>query len=136
LSAPALAADVAALASFEVADRVADALLDDASASATSLLAAAAAPNPPSRREDLLTAAAARARSSGARSEEIDALFALAGSAAKRTSELLCRLERLSRDAGTTAHPQVLAWLDDAARADRAVLPLALRRRAEKRARD
>ncbi len=138
LSAPALAADVAtALASFDIADRVADALLADPEAGPHSLLAAARAPTPPSRRDDLLTQAAARARASGARSEEIDALFALAASPKQRTSALLCRLERLTRDAGTTAtHPQVITWLDDAARADATLAPLALRRRAEKAARE
>ena len=138
LSAPALAADVAtALASFEIADRVADALLADPDVAAASLLAAAQAPTPPSRRDDLLAQAAVRARAAGARSEEIDALFALAASPTQRTSTLLCRLERLTRDAGTTStHPQVLAWLDEAARADATLAPLALRRRAEKAARD
>jgi len=137
LSAPGLAAEVAdALATFDVADAVADALLADATAAPSALLAAASARTPPARRDELLAQAATRARATGARAEEIDALFALAASAKNRTSDLLCRLERLSRDAGTTAHPQVLAWLDEAAEADRAMVPLALRRRAEKRARD
>src|SRR6185503_11475401 len=55
----------------------------------------------------------------------------------RRTPDILCRLERLTRDAGMGAlHPQVLGWLDEAAREDPRVLPLALRRRAEKSARD
>ena len=138
LSAPSLAGDVAsALATFELTDRLAGVLLADARATPTALLAVSQSPTPPARREDLLALAASRARSTGLRSVEMDALFALAAHVPSRSSALLCRLERLTRDAGTSAtHPQVLEWLDEAARSDPAVLPLALRRRAEKAARD
>jgi transcriptional regulator with AAA-type ATPase domain/tetratricopeptide (TPR) repeat protein len=138
LTAPALARELAsALGSFALTDRVADALLADPDASVAALLAAADAPSPPARRADLLDRAAARARAEGRSAEEIEALSGLAADPARRSADRLLRLERLVRDAGVaTAHPQVLDWLDEAARGDARVLPLALRRRAEKLARD
>ncbi|WP_437986601.1 sigma 54-interacting transcriptional regulator [Sorangium sp. So ce117] len=138
LSAPALAKDLAAaLATPEVAEEVAAALLADPGAPASALLSAAAAPCTRARRAQLHERAAAQAREAGLRSEEIEALLALGEDADRRTPALLCRLERLTRDAGVgAAHPQVVAWLDEAAQRDERVLVLALRRRAEKRARD
>ncbi|CAN93376.1 serine/threonine-protein kinase [Sorangium cellulosum So ce56] len=138
LSAPALARDLAAaLATPEVAEEVAAALLADPGAPASALLSAAAAPCTKARRAELHERAAAQAREAGLRSEEIQALLALGEDADRRTPALLCRLERLTRDAGVgAAHPQVVAWLDEAAQRDERVLVLALRRRAEKRARD
>ncbi|XYI02080.1 sigma 54-interacting transcriptional regulator [Sorangium sp. So ce1128] len=138
LSAPALARDLAAaLATPEVAEEVAAALLADPSAPASALLSAAASPCTKARRAQLHERAAAQAREAGLRSEEIEALFALGEDADRRTPGLLCRLERLTRDAGVgAAHPQVVAWLDEAAQRDERVLVLALRRRAEKSARD
>jgi serine/threonine-protein kinase PknK len=138
LTAPALARDLAAaLVDFALADRVAEALLADPGAAAGALLAAAGAESPPSRREDLLARAADQARASEARSLEIEALFALLAEPRARTRDRLLRLERLARDGGTAAmHPQVVGWLDAAAATDRALLPLALRRRAEQRARE
>ncbi|MGK3982560.1 sigma 54-interacting transcriptional regulator [Sorangium sp. So ce136] len=138
LSAPALARELAAaLATPEIAEEVAAALLADPGAPASALLSAAAAPCAPARRGQLHERAAAQAREAGLRSEEIDALLALGEDADRRTPGLLCRLERLTRDAGVgAAHPQVVAWLDEAARRDERVLVLALRRRAEKSARD
>ncbi|WP_437802585.1 sigma 54-interacting transcriptional regulator [Sorangium sp. So ce693] len=138
LSAPALARDLAAaLATPEIAEEVAAALLADPGAPASALLSAAAAPCTSARRAQLHERAAARAREAGLRSEEIDALLALGEDADRRTPALLCRLERLTRDAGVgAAHPQVVAWLDEAAQGDERVLVLALRRRAERRARD
>ncbi|WP_437593465.1 sigma 54-interacting transcriptional regulator [Sorangium sp. So ce1000] len=138
LSAPALARDLAAaLATPEIAEEVAAALLADPGAPASALLSAAAAPCAPARRAQLHERAAAQAREAGLRSEEIEALLALGEDADRRTPGLLCRLERLTRDAGVgAAHPQVVAWLDEAARRDERVLVLALRRRAEKSARD
>jgi serine/threonine-protein kinase PknK len=139
-SAPALARDLAAaLASFERVDRSARALLADPRTPAAALLAVAAAPCPPAERDALLSRAASKARAEGLRSLEIDALLALAASplGTGRTAARLSRLERLSRDSGTAAlHPQVLAWLDEAAEADPALLVLSLRRRAEQRARE
>ncbi|MEP7123033.1 MAG: sigma 54-interacting transcriptional regulator [Byssovorax sp.] len=137
LVAPALARDLAAaLVDFDLADRVGEALLADPGASASALLAAASADAPPSRREDLLARAADQARAEEARSLEIEALFALLAEPRARTRTRLRRLERLARDGGTAAmHPQVLGWLDEAASSDRALLPLALRRHAEQRAR-
>ncbi|WP_437537325.1 sigma 54-interacting transcriptional regulator [Sorangium sp. So ce726] len=138
LSAPALARDLAAaLATPEVAEQVASALLADPGAPASALLSAAAAPCARARRAQLHERAAAQAREAGLRSEEIEALLALGEDADRRTPALLCRLERLTRDAGVgAAHPQVVAWLDEAAQRDERVLVLALRRRAEKSARD
>ena len=137
LAAPALARSLAAaLVGFDLADRVAEALLADPAASAGALLAAAGAESPPARREDLLARAADQARVEGARSLEIEALFALLAEPRARTGERLLRLERLARDGGTAAmHPQVLGWLGEAAAVDRALLPLARRRQAEHSAR-
>ncbi|WP_437282100.1 sigma 54-interacting transcriptional regulator [Sorangium sp. So ce375] len=138
LSAPALARDLAAaLATPEVAEEVAAALLADPGAPASALLSAAASPCTRARRAQLHERAAAQAREGGLRSEEIEALLALGQDADRRTPGLLRRLERLTRDAGVgAAHPQVVAWLDEAAQRDERVLVLALRRRAEKRARE
>jgi DNA-binding NtrC family response regulator len=137
LTSPAVAADLsAALATFEVADRAAEALLALEDADVPSLLAVARAPIPPALREALLERAAACARRECLQSEEADALLALAANPARRDVALLCRLERLTRDAGAGAlHHNVLAWLDEAAERDPTARPLALRRRAERAAR-
>ena len=132
-----LARDVAdALGSHAVADRAAElALGEDVLPSAT-LLATGGASSPSARRIEVLARAALEARREGARANEIDALLALAASPAERTAQRLARLERLTRDAGTSrAHPQVLAWLEAAASADAKLAPVAARRRAEERAR-
>lgn len=138
LSAPALAGELAsALATSEAVERASEALLRDAASSCAALFAAAGAPHPPRRREHLLESAAAKARSEGRRAIEIDALLALAAIPSRRTTDVLCRLERLTRDAGAgSRHPQVLLWLDDAASSDARARPLSLRRRAEKLARE
>ena len=132
-----LAVDVAAaMADYAVTDRAAAALLADVEASATMLLTTANAPCVPKERTELLRRCATRARLEGLRSEEIESLLTLAAEPRERTAVLLKRLERLTRDTGTAAaHPQVLTWLDEAARTDARVLPLALRSRAEKAAR-
>ena len=137
LASPHLAHDLAeALTSFEVSDRAADLALGSLDISASSLLAAGSAPSPPARRIELFERAAEQARREGARSIEIDALLALTASVEQRTAARLARLERLTRDAGTSrAHPQVLTWLEEAATRDAAIGPLAARRRAEERAR-
>jgi transcriptional regulator with GAF, ATPase, and Fis domain len=73
----------------------------------------------------------------GLRAEEIEARIELCAEAGQRTPEQLCRLERLTRDAGVgAAYPQVLDWLDEAGRESDKARVLALRRRAEKLARD
>ena len=141
LTAPALARDLAAaLTTFDRVDRAAAALLAEPDAPVAALLAAAGAPDPPARRAELLARAAAAARAEGRSAEEIDALFGLAAEVTQRTPELLLRLERLARDCGVTeapaAHRRVLDWLDEAAAIHPRVLPLALRRRAERAARD
>jgi transcriptional regulator with AAA-type ATPase domain/tetratricopeptide (TPR) repeat protein len=131
-----LAPELAALADFEKTDRLAAALLR-AGAPAAQLLAVARAPSTPSKRDELLAAATASAKRDGERSLEIDALLALVANPKERTGERLARLERLVRDAGTTSpHPQVLAWLDEAAANDPSLRCLALRRKAEKAARE
>ncbi len=131
-----LAADLArALASYALVDRVADAMLDG-DASAAHLLAIAGAPSPPTRRAELLRRCASRAQAEGLRTEEVEALFALAAEPRERSGELLTRLERLTRDAGMgPSHPRVLAWLEDVGQSDARIRPLALRRRAEAMAR-
>lgn len=137
LASPQLAKDVAdALTSYAISDRAAELALACADLPAASLLAAGSAPSPPSKRIEVLARAAEQARREGARSIEIDALLALSASAEERTAARLARLERLTRDAGTSrAHPQVLAWLEEAAARDVTMKPLAARRRAEERAR-
>jgi serine/threonine-protein kinase PknK len=137
LPSPALAADIAAaLASFDLVDRVAQALLADPATATRSLLAVAGAPCPPERREELLDRAASAARTSGLRGSEIEALLALLARAERRRPELLLRLERLLRDAGAPAgHPEVHAWLEQAAAERPALAPLVLRRSAERAAR-
>ena len=137
LASPHLARDLAdALTSFAVSDRAAELALGSSDVSAPSLLAVGGAPSPPARRTELLERAAEQARREGARSIEIDSLLALTASADQRTATRLARLERLTRDAGTSrAHPQVLTWLEEAAIRDPAIGPLAARRRAEERAR-
>ncbi|APR85637.1 two component, sigma54 specific, transcriptional regulator, Fis family protein [Minicystis rosea] len=138
LTAPALAPHLATtLATFARVDRVADILLAQDEAPAAALLTLADAPLPPQRRSELLERAAAAARAEGLRAEELSALFALAADPGARSPELLLRLERLARDTGVAAaHPRVLDWLDEAAAKHPAVVPLSLRRRAEKTARD
>jgi DNA-binding NtrC family response regulator/tetratricopeptide (TPR) repeat protein len=66
----------------------------------------------------------------------MDLLFALAADTEQRSAEVLLRLERLTRDTGRAAlHPEVMGWLAHAATEDPALLPLALRRQAESKAR-
>ncbi len=119
LASPQLARDLAeALTSFAVSDQAAELALGAVDLSAASLLAVGSASSPPARRLELLERAAQQARREGARAIEIDALLALAASAEERTPARLARVERLTRDAGTSrAHPQVLDWLEEAARA-------------------
>src|SRR5581483_11566564 len=89
-----LASDLAAaLADFETADDLAEALLDIGVPAGT-YLAAARAPSPPSRREELLAAAIEAAKRDGERSLEIDALLALVANPKQRTGARLARLER------------------------------------------
>jgi serine/threonine-protein kinase PknK len=137
LASPHLARDLAdALTSFTVSDRAAELALASPDVSASSLLHAGGAPSPPARRSELFERAAAHARREGARAVEIEALLALTASPDERTAARLARLERLTRDAGTSrAHPQVLTWLEEAAAKDATIGPLAARRRAEERAR-
>lgn len=88
-------------------------------------------------RANLLTRAAAQARTERVRTDEIEALLALVSTEEDRSVPHLLRLERLLRDgSGSAAHPQVLEWLDAAARNDATVVPLVLRRRADKLARE
>jgi len=137
LASPQLARDLAdALSTFAVSDHAADLALAAPALASAALLAAASASSPPARRIELLVRAADRARQEGARAVEIEALLGLAASPAERTAARLARLERLTRDAGTSrAHPQVLTWLEEAAAHHAAIGPLAARRRAEERAR-
>jgi transcriptional regulator with AAA-type ATPase domain len=136
LAAPSLADDLAAaLTTQRGVDALSDALLDHP-CGASALLATARAKLAPTRRFELLDRAAVRARASGARAIEIDALLAICADPARRKRDVLVRLERLTRDAGSAStHPEVLGWLDEAAAIDASVAPLALRRRAEQVAR-
>ncbi|HKO52913.1 MAG TPA: sigma 54-interacting transcriptional regulator [Polyangiaceae bacterium] len=124
----------AALGSFEIVERVSALIIEDDAAPARALLSLANAPFLPNQREGLLARAALLARRAGARSDEADALFALAASKSQRTRERLLRLERLTRHSGGN-HPQVLSWLVDAAEQDPVLVPLAFRRQAEQAAR-
>ena len=123
-----------ALGSFELVERVAALVIADDAAPARALLTLANAPFLPNQREQLLVRAALLARRTGARSDETDALFTLAATNAERTSERLLRLERLTRHSGGN-HPQVIAWLIEAAEQDPTLGPLVLRRQAEQAAR-
>ncbi len=136
LASPNLAGDLAgALGGFAISDRAAAIALRD-ELSAACLFAIASAPSPPEARTKILERAAARARHEESRAIEIDALLALVADPKERSADRLARLERLTRDAGTArSHPQVLAWLEEAAKEDPSLTPLALRRRAEERAR-
>ena len=106
-----------ALGSFELVERVSALIIEDDAAPARALLTLGDAPFLPNQRDALLERAALLARRVGVRSDETDALFALAATKSQRTSERLLRLERLTRHSGGN-HPQVLAWLIEAAERD------------------
>ena len=137
LTAPHLAGDLAdVIASFELVDRVADAVLAADLPPIGAISALAAATSPAARRTELLKVGAAQARDAGLRESEMDFLFALAADPAQRGAELLLRLERLTRDTGRAAlHPEVLGWLAFAATQSASLVPLVLRRQAETKAR-
>ncbi|HEY3254055.1 MAG TPA: sigma 54-interacting transcriptional regulator, partial [Polyangiaceae bacterium] len=124
----------AALGSFAIVERLAGLLMEDDSAPARTLLSLGNAPFLSNLREPLLARAALLARRAGARSDEADALFALSGAKSQRTSERLLRLERLTRHSGGN-HPEVIAWLVEAAAQDPSLVPLTARRQAEQAAR-
>ena len=124
----------AALASFEIVERVSALVIDDDAVPARALLTLANAPFLSNLRDALLARAALLARRVGARSNEADALFALVAAKSQRTSERLLRLERLTRHSGGN-HPEVIAWLVEAAQQDPSLLPLVARRQAEQAAR-
>jgi DNA-binding NtrC family response regulator/tetratricopeptide (TPR) repeat protein len=133
-----LARELAApLATFELTDRLAAALLRDETAPARVLLTLAqGGPCPPAQREALLVRAAAAARSAGLAGAEVEALLALAAYPSRRNPTLLLRLERLTRDvASPGGHPEVLRWLEQAVSEDDSLKPLVLRRYAERAAR-
>jgi len=129
--APAIAS---ALGSFDIVERLATALIGDEHARARALIQLAGAPFLPTTRNALLERAALLARRAGAQSDETDALFALLASRDERTSPRLLRLERLTRHAGGN-HPEVLAWLIEAAHNEPSLVPLVARRQAEQAAR-
>lgn len=135
LLAPELAADVAsALGSFDLAERLATRALAEPTTPPRALLALAGSAFPTAEREALLVRAAERAGQIGLAEPQIEALLALCANPARRSAELLTRLERLTRSAGSP-HPQVLQWLSDAAEREPTVAPLALRRQADRAAR-
>jgi DNA-binding NtrC family response regulator len=123
-----------ALGSFEVVERLSDLVIEHDGVPSRALLALGTAPFPPNKRDLLLERAALLARRAGGRSDEVDALFALSATKRERTSAHLLRLERLTRHSGGN-HPQVLAWLVEAAEQDRQLCPLVARRQAEQAAR-
>jgi serine/threonine-protein kinase PknK len=131
LLAPELAA---ALGSFELVEETSRLLAADETAAPRTLLALAGAPFPPQARRALLERAAAAAQREGLAEDETEALFALAADRACRDRTLILRLERLTRNAGAN-HPQVLAWLAEAAETEASLLPLLRRRQAEQAAR-
>lgn len=138
LTSPALADAIAgALGTQAVVDACARLLEADEEPNVTALLRVATAARAPANRSALLALAAARARDLGLVAEETDALLELCAHEADRTAARLTRVERLTRDSGRKqAHLRVNEWLWDLARTDGAVRSLALRRRAEKLARD
>ncbi|MBK7585462.1 MAG: sigma 54-interacting transcriptional regulator [Myxococcales bacterium] len=138
LAHPEILAELAdALGGFDVVDAIANAVLDgDHRPNARELLALAGAPHPPARREQLLMSAARAARGEGLRSEETDALLALAADKKLRTWEVLSALDRATRGGGSAGlHPELIEWLEEAATREPELGVLALRRRAEQRAR-
>jgi DNA-binding NtrC family response regulator/tetratricopeptide (TPR) repeat protein len=138
LCAPQLAGDLAeAIADFEIVDAVTDALIASSSPPVSAICALASAPKSPTRRAELLRIGIARAKEDALRESEMDLLFALAADPLERSAEVLLRLERLTRDTGRAAlHPEVMGWLANAAADNPALLPLALRRQAETKARN
>jgi len=129
--APAIAA---ALGSFDIVERLGVRVIADDRASPRALLSLASSPFLPTMHNALLDRAAALAKRAGAHSDEADALFALVATKSERTRERLLRLERLTRQAGGN-HPEVVAWLVEAAESDPTLVPLAARRQAEQAAR-
>jgi len=126
-----------ALADFDVVDTLASAVLDrGAMLGAHALSCLAAAPRPPTRRSALLALAARRAKEEGLRSEETEALLALAADPRERTRETLAALDRATRGGGSAGlHPELVSWLEEAAAQEPDLAVLALRRRAEQKAR-
>ena len=129
--APAIAA---ALGSFDIVERLGARVIADDGAPPRALLSLAGSPFSPTTRNALLDRAAALAKRAGVHSDEADALFALVATKSERTRERLLRLERLTRQAGGN-HPEVVAWLVEAAESDPTLVPLAARRQAEQAAR-
>jgi len=129
--APAIAS---ALGSFEIVERLGTRLLADDRASPRALLSLASSQFSPTIRDALLERAALLARRAGAQSDESEALFALLATPSERTRERLLRLERLTRQSGGN-HPEVIAWLVEAAERDPTLVPLTARRQAEQAAR-
>jgi serine/threonine-protein kinase PknK len=130
-----LAPEIAsALGSFELVEQLARLALADETIGPRSLLALAGAPFLPNSRKLLLVRAAEIARRESLAGDETDALFALAADPACRSRELVVRLERLTRSAGSN-HPQVMTWLGEAAEGDATLVPLWRRRQAEQAAR-
>jgi transcriptional regulator with AAA-type ATPase domain len=138
LVSPTIADDIAAaLCTFERAEQVAAALLEEDAPSARALMRVANAATPPESRRALLDHAIDRARTEGLAAEEIDAHVLLLADPRERTAARLRRLERLTRDAGRKeTHQRTIDWLCELAESDPRVAPLALRRTAEKIARE
>ncbi|HEX2875954.1 MAG TPA: sigma 54-interacting transcriptional regulator [Polyangiaceae bacterium] len=135
LGASELAPEVAgALGSFELAEDTCRWALTNDSVTPRALMALASGPFPPQARRALLERAVAQARREGLAGDETEALFALLAEPQARTRELVLRLERLTRNAGSS-HPQVMAWLSEVAELEPSVLPLLRRRQAEQAAR-
>ncbi len=126
-----------ALASFEIVDSITDHVLaNSVGVSAAQLLSLSRALSPPTRRGELLSLAARTARDAGLRSQETDALLALAADPRERTPETLTALDRSTRGGGSAGlHPELVTWLEAAAATHPALAVLALRRRAEQQAR-
>ena len=122
-----------ALATVELVDAVASVALGSrAPLGPAQLLSLARSPAPPSTRAELLTLAAERARATGLRSIETEALLDLAADPATRTPEVLTALDRSTRGGGSAGlHPELIEWLE----ACPPLGVLAQRRRAEQTAR-
>ncbi|HRI69848.1 MAG TPA: tetratricopeptide repeat protein, partial [Polyangium sp.] len=138
LFSPNLAKDLArVLGSPECWNKAKNAWLDEESIPTSVLLELGTAEFSGSESVELLVRTCTQAHAEGMRGLEIEGLLALVNIEAQRTGPRLLQLERLLRDSNRASeHPRILEWLNAAAERDATLLPLVLRRNAEKLARE